>query len=166
MALKDIVPWRKQSSLGPSEYFQSFRDQMDRLFNEFWSDFPGPSSVMPRVESHLGRFVPHIEVSEDKERVSVTAELPGLGEQDIQLTLSANGDQLILKGEKKVEDERKEQNFYRSERVYGSFQRVIGLPARVDAEKVKASFKNGVLDVKMTKLPESASGIRQIQIGR
>src|SRR5690606_36900863 len=97
--------------------------------------------------------------------VCVTAELPGLGEKDIHLTLSANGDQHILKGEKKFEEERKEQSFYRNERVYGSFQRVVGLPARVDAEKVTASFKNGVLDVKMAKLPESASGIRQIQIG-
>lgn len=165
MALKDIVPWRKQSSLAPSDYFQSFRDQMDRLFNEFWSDFPGTSSVMPRAESHLGRFVPSIEVGEDKERVCVTAELPGLSERDIHLTLSANGDQLILKGEKKFEEERKEQSFYRNERVYGSFQRVVGLPARVDPEKVTATFKNGVLDVKMAKLPESASGIRQIQIG-
>lgn len=172
MALKDIVPWRKHTPAPPGDYFHSFREQLDRLFNEFWSDFPGlgpssgPGSGLTRFENRLGTFVPSIEVSEDKEHVKVQAELPGLSENDIQLTLTANGEQLILKGEKKFEEERKEESFYRSERAYGSFQRVIALPARVNAEKVNATFKDGVLAVRLAKVPESEAGSRQIRIGK
>ena len=166
MALKDIVPWRKQAPAHASDYFHSFREQLDKLFNEFWSDFPGvgPGGLAPG--NRLGAFIPSVEVSEDKEHVKVVAELPGLSENDIQLTLTANGEQLVLKGEKRFEDERKEESFYRSERAYGSFQRVITLPARVNAEKVNATFKDGVLIVKLAKSPESETGSRQIRIGR
>lgn len=178
MALKDIVPWRKHTPAPPGDYFHSFREQLDRLFNEFWSDFPGPGlgpglgsgsgpgSGLTRFDNRLSTFVPSIEVSEDKEHVKVQAELPGLDENDIQLTLTANGDQLILKGEKKFEEERKEESFYRSERAYGSFQRVVALPVRVNAEKVNATFKDGVLSVKLAKLPENETGSRQIRIGK
>ncbi len=167
MALKDIVPWRKQAPAPAGDYFHSFREQLDRLFNEFWSDFPGVGSGgLTRVENRLSAFIPSVEVSEDKEHVKILAELPGLSENDIQLTLTANGEQLVLKGEKKFEDERREESFYRSERAYGSFQRAITLPARVNAEKVNATFKDGVLTVKLAKIPESEAGSRQIRIGR
>jgi HSP20 family protein len=167
MALKDIVPWRKQTPTHAGDYFHSFREQLDKLFNEFWSDFPGiGAGGMTRLENRLGAFTPTVEVSEDKEHVKVLAELPGLSENDIQLTLTANGEQLVLKGEKKFEEERKEESFYRSERAYGSFQRVITLPARVNAEKVNATFKDGVLTVKLAKLPENEAGSRQIRISR
>ncbi|HWN70217.1 MAG TPA: Hsp20/alpha crystallin family protein [Haliangium sp.] len=165
MALRDMVPWRKQAPANPADYFASFREQMDRLLSDFWTDFPG-TSLAPRFESKLGTFMPQVEVSEDKEKVKVTAELPGLSENDVQLTLAANGEQLVIKGEKKLEEERKEESFYRSERIYGSFQRVLALPARVDPEKVNATFKDGVLTVNLVKRPEAESGSRQIRIGK
>jgi HSP20 family protein len=167
MALKDMVPWRKQAPAHAGDYFHSFREQLDKLFNEFWSDFPGVAAGgVTRFENRLSAFIPSVEVSEDKEHVKVLAELPGLSENDVQLTLTANGEQLVLKGEKKLEEERKEESFYRSERAYGSFQRVITLPARVNAEKVNATFKDGVLTVKLAKIPESETGSRQIRISR
>lgn len=165
MALKDMVPWRKHAVTSPSDYFATFREQMDRLFNDFWSDFPG-AALMPRLEERMGAFVPSVEVSEDKEKVKVAVELPGLSEDDVQLTLSANGEQLSIKGEKKLEEERKQGGLYRSERTYGAFQRVLTLPARVDPEKVSATFKSGVLSVVMTKHPEAESGSRRIRIGK
>ena len=165
MALRDMVPWRKQAPANPADHFASFREQIDRLLNDFWTDFPG-TSLAPRPESKLGTFMPQVEVSEDKEKVNVRAELPGISENDIQLTLAANGEQLMIKGEKKLEEERKEESFYRSERVYGSFQRVLALPARVDPEKVNATFKDGVLTVNMVKRPEAESGNRQIRISK
>ncbi|WP_428261999.1 Hsp20/alpha crystallin family protein [Haliangium sp.] len=163
MSLKDLIPFRKQSPANPGDYFESFRTEMNRLFNDFWGDWPSAGLARP-FQGHLGAFSPKVEVSEDKETVNVTAELPGMTDKDISLTLSAQGDHLILKGEKKFENERKEDDFYRSERAYGSFQRVIGLPSPVDGEKVSASFKDGVLQVKLVKLPESETGARQIQI--
>jgi HSP20 family protein len=165
MALKDMVPWRKQTPATPADYFTSFREQMDRLMSDFWTDFPG-TSLAPRFESKLGTFMPSVEVSEDKDKVRVTAELPGMNENDIHLTLAANGEQLLIRGEKKLEEERKEESFYRSERVYGSFQRTLHLPTRVDPEKVSATFQNGVLTVSMVKRPEAESGSRQIRIGK
>jgi HSP20 family protein len=165
MALKDMVPWRKQAPATPADHFASFREQMDRLLNDFWSDFPG-TSLSSRFEGKLGAFMPGVEVSEDKEKVKVTAELPGMSENDIQLTLAANGEQLLIRGEKKFEEERKEESFYRSERAYGSFQRTLHLPTRVDPERVNASFKDGVLTVTLMKRPESESGSRQIRISK
>jgi HSP20 family protein len=165
MALRDMVPWRKQAPASPADYFSSFREQMDRLLNDFWSDFPG-TSLMARFDDKLGTFIPNVEVHEDKEKVKVTVELPGLNEDDIQLTLAASGEQLIIKGEKKVQDERREGSFYRSERAYGTFQRVITLPARVDPEKGTANFKDGVLTITMAKHPEAESGARRIRIGK
>lgn len=165
MALRDMVPWRKQAPATPADYFASFREQMDRLLSDFWTDFPG-TSLTTRFDSKLGTFLPSVEVSEDKEKIKVAAELPGMSERDIQLTLAANGEQLLIRGEKKIEEERKEESFYRSERVYGSFQRAIALPARVDPEKVNATFKDGVLTVSMVKRPEPESGSRQIPIGK
>lgn len=165
MALKDIVPWRKQTLTTPADYFASFRDQMDRLLHDFWSDFPG-NPLVARFDDKLGAFLPSLEVTEDKEKVKVTVELPGMNDDDVQLSLAANGEQLIIKGEKKLEEERKQGNFYRSERAYGSFQRVITLPARVDSEKVNASFKDGVLTITMAKHPEAESGARRIRIGK
>jgi HSP20 family protein len=163
MAFKDIVPWRKQTPTpaNPADYFTSFREQMDRLFDDFWGG-RGFRVAEPEVRA----FLPNIEVSEDKESVKVTAELPGLSEKDVQLTLAANGEQLIIRGEKKFEEERKEENFYRCERSYGSFHRAVGLPTRVNTEKVDATFKDGVLTVKMVKLPEVEAGTRQIPIGK
>lgn len=165
MALRDMVPWRKQAVSTPSEYFASFREQMDRLFNDFWSDFPG-TALMPRLDERMGAFLPSVEVSEDKEKVKVAVELPGMNEDDVQVTLSASGEQLTIKGEKKLEEERKQGSLYRSERMYGAFQRVITLPSRVDPEKVSATFKNGVLSVVMNKHPEVESGARRIRIGK
>jgi HSP20 family protein len=165
MALKDMVPWRRQAPATPADHFASFREQMDRLLSDFWTDFPGTSPA-PRFEGKLGAFMPSVEVSEDKDKVKVMAELPGMSENDIQLTLAANGEQLLIRGEKKLEEERKEESFYRSERVYGSFQRTLHLPTRVDPEKVSATFKDGVLTVSMMKRPEAESGTRQIRISK
>ena len=165
MALRDMVPWRKQAAATPADHFASFREQMDRLLNDFWTDFPG-TSLAPRFEGKVGTFMPSVEVSEDKDKVKVTAELPGMSEGDIQITLGANGEELIIRGEKKLEEERKEESIYRSERVYGSFLRKLHLPTRVDPEKVNATFKDGVLTVAMMKRPESESGSRQIQISK
>lgn len=72
----------------------------------------------------------------------------------------------MLRGEKKVEEEKREQDFYRCERTYGSFQRSIALPAPVDPDKVEAKFQNGVLSIHMPKRPEAETGTRQISISK
>jgi HSP20 family protein len=95
--------------------------------------------------------MPAVDVFEKEDKFVVKAELPGMKEEDIHV--SVVGDTLSIKGEKKTETEVKEEDYYRSERSYGSFYRSIPLPSNVDADKIKASFEDGVLEVA---LPKSA----------
>lgn len=92
---------------------------------------------------------PAVEVSDDADAVHVTAELPGLNKSDFSIELE--GDRLIIKGEKKSEKEEKKEGYYYSERSYGSFYRAIPLPCEVNADKIAADYKKGVLKVTLPK---------------
>ncbi len=96
-----------------------------------------------------GQWMPAIDVYDSKDNFVVKADLPGLNKEEIEVSIE--DDTLILKGEKKQESETKEQNFYRSERLYGSFFRAIALPATVDPSKVVAEYKDGVLKLTLPK---------------
>jgi HSP20 family protein len=96
---------------------------------------------------------PALDVYEDKDDIVIKAELPGLEKGDIEVNMTDHT--LTIKGEKKKEEEVKEENYYRSERSYGSFTRTLQLPTDVQADKVKASFKNGVLEVRLPKTEEA-----------
>lgn len=166
MALRDMVPWRRQSTAlapTPEPYFRSFQQEMNRLFSDFWGEWPRMGGLTA-IDRRMGTFVPDVEVSEKDDAIEVAAELPGMSENDIELTLSPSGDALMLRGEKKFQQEQREQNFYRCERAYGAFQRTIDLPTSVDPDKVEAKFENGVLSVHLPKQPGATAGARQIPI--
>uniref|UniRef100_A0A7C4L384 Hsp20/alpha crystallin family protein n=1 Tax=Bellilinea caldifistulae TaxID=360411 RepID=A0A7C4L384_9CHLR len=116
-----------------------------RLFDEEWDT-----------------FTPRVDVKETDKKVIVTAELPGLDEKDIEISIS--GDALILRGEKRQEEEEKGEDYYRMERRYGSFQRVIPLPCEVQVDKAEASYRKGVLTVELPKTPEAQSARKIIPI--
>lgn len=97
--------------------------------------------------------MPTVDLFEEKDNVVVKAELPGIDKDNIEVNLTDHT--LTIKGEKKKEEEVKEENYYRSERSYGSFFRTLELPRDVHADKVKATFKNGVLEVRMPKTEEA-----------
>jgi HSP20 family protein len=107
-----------------------------------------------------GTYVPSLDVSESETEVTVRADLPGLEKDDINVSLVGNT--LTIKGERKDESEEKKEGYYRRERTYGSFERVVELPENVDAGKPKASFKSGVLEIRLAK-KESAKP-KQIEI--
>jgi HSP20 family protein len=94
-------------------------------------------------------WVPVVDVFEKEDKFVVKAELPGMKEEDIDV--SVVGDTLTIKGEKKTETEVKEEDYYRCERSYGSFFRSIPLPATVEADKIEASYGDGVLEVSLPK---------------
>jgi HSP20 family protein len=123
--------------------------EMRRLQDEMLQLFD--SSVAHR--SFGGMFVPAIDVIEDKDNLIVRADLPGLTKDDVEITIQDNV--LTLRGEKKEESETKEKNFYRMERSYGVFNRSFELPATVNANKVEAKFKDGVLRPKKPSLSRS-----------
>ena len=137
------------------------QERMNKIFEDTWSRWPG------QLESAQGGFMPRIETSETKKKVFVSAEVPGMNADDVKITLSPNADYLTISGEKSVEQEDKDEdsNFYQFERSYGAFRRNVPLPCTVDAEKIKAKLKNGVLKVTMEKRPsEHLPGSRDIRI--
>jgi HSP20 family protein len=98
-------------------------------------------------------WLPSVDISETNGSVTVKAELPGMEAKDIDIDIS--GDILTLRGEKKVEEEKKEERFYCRERHYGSFQRSFRLPTEVQSDKADARFQNGVLTIDVPKSEES-----------
>ena len=145
MALKSLVPWRRGNRLPAQRgVFEPFTE-MERWFDDF---FNSGFELRPFGESMRG-FNPTVDVSESDEAYTISAELAGLDEKDVEVSLENNV--LILSGEKKSEHEDKSESYYPVERSYGSFKRSFALPAEVDPDKVEASFKNGVLTVTLPK---------------
>ena len=155
MSIKDLVPRIGRKPLPvrqeDADPFRDFQRQMNRLFDDFFGGFP-----LAERETGAGwapaAFTPRVDVSETDTEVKVSAELPGMDEKDISVELQ--DDVLVLRGEKKREQEEKGKNWYRREQSWGSFQRAIELPAGVDAGKAKAQFKKGVLTFTAPKRPE------------
>jgi HSP20 family protein len=148
MAIFDLVPWKRNDKAvairREEDPFFALRREMDRLFDDFW----GGGLLEP-----YGAFDPRVDVTETETEVKVTTELPGLDEKDVEVSLTQN--MLTLSGEKKAEKEDKGENYYRMERSYGSFRRAIPLPGEVEADKVEATFKNGVLTVVLPKTAQA-----------
>jgi HSP20 family protein len=147
----------------PEIPFTSLQRDVNRLFDSFFSG----QEVEPigrDLETHLSHFHPRIDVVENEKEVRVTAELPGLDEKEVEVTLAS--DTLTLKGEKKSEREEKNGNYYRMERSYGSFHRSIPLPAEVVTEKAEALFRKGVLTVVLPKSVKAQEEIRKLTIKR
>ena len=125
------------------------RSNFDRLFDEFFSS--GPASGI-RNDSLTGAINPAVDVFEEDAAYVIKAELPGIEKKDISLDVSDGV--LTLKGERKHEAEVNEDTYYRREMVYGTFQRSFRLPENVNAELIKADYKDGILKVEIPKPEE------------
>jgi HSP20 family protein len=121
--------------------------RMDEIFGEFFGRTPAEMAATEAVWSPL------VDVHETKEDFRLQVELPGVKQEDIQLTIE--GDSLVMKGERKREHEVKEDNYHRIERSYGTFQRSIVLPSVVDPNRVKATYRDGVLQIQLPKKEEA-----------
>jgi HSP20 family protein len=163
MALGNIIP-KKSSELSLRkgfEYpFEALHREMDRLFD----NFSRGNEIEPLGWLSLREtgFSPKVNVTEDDQSIRVTAELPGMDEKDIEVTVGR--DSLTLKGEKKSEREEKGKGYYRMERSFGSFARTIPLSAEIDEEKVDAKFSKGVLTIRLPKTIEAQSAYRKIEV--
>ncbi len=119
--------------------------QMNRLFDNFLGQ-PTASGVMERA------WAPAVDMYETKDEVVVSAELPGISEQDIHLSIT--GDLLTIQGQRHGSDEVKEGSSYRRERWFGKFERTLALPMPVETGQVKATYRDGVLTVKLPKVEQ------------
>ena len=133
----------------------SLRDEVNRLFDDFFSG--GLLSPPAR-----GEWMPALDVSETNTQVVVKAEVPGIDPKDIDVSIT--GDMLVIKGEKKEETSKEDRNYQRMERRYGYFERAVTLPASVDASKVVANYKNGILSITVDKKEESKGRNVQIKV--
>jgi HSP20 family protein len=160
MAITDLLPFSRGRSManlesGPmADPFTIFHRDMDRLFDEFTRGFGLPAATRASLAW------PQIEISETDKEVKIVAEMPGLDEKDLELSLRDSV--LTLKGEKKSETT----SAVYSERWQGQFQRSLQLGPDVDPDKVDASFKNGVLTVTLSKRSEAESAVKRIAINK
>lgn len=149
------------------EVWRPFRSEMDRLFDRFAGSFGFPLlrrmfDIEPAGRTSFTFSAPAMDMSEDDKAYKISAELPGLDAKDVDVTISGNT--LLLKGEKRQEKEEKEQNYYLSERIYGSFQRAFELPASVDRDKIAADFSKGVLTITLPKTPAAQKQQKKIEV--
>ena len=166
MSIKDLITRKRQSENLPERRFEgnsllSFQNDVNRLFDDFFrgTDLT-PFDAFDGTA--LGRFNPRINVSETDTEMTVSAELPGMDEKDVTVEMDDNT--LTIRGEKKEEREEQGKNWHRMEQSYGSFHRVIDLPAGVDSGKTKAKFAKGILTVAVPKLESSQRKRKTIQI--
>ncbi len=133
----DIVPWKSFGEIS------RLRREMDDLFNRIFGE-----TTLSKIS--FGKWQPLVDISETDTDVVVKAELPGIDAKDVDVSIT--GDRLIIKGEKQQEKEEKEENRYRSERYYGTYQRVIDLPTLVEEDKTEATYKKGILTITLPKV--------------
>ena len=133
--MRALAPWMGMGAL---------REEMERVFDRFfeprWDEF-----------EMAGAWAPKLDFSETKDAFMVKAEIPGVEQKD--LSVSLQDQMLTIKGEKHKEKEEKDEKYHRVERSWGGFTRTIALPAGVDTEKLNATFKDGVLMVRLPKTP-------------
>ena len=153
--MRSLIPWRrKEGEIAPGNPLTEFKSEVDDLFNRFF----GSSSWLPGPYFSKG-FTPAFDVSETDEDILVKAELPGVDPKEIEVNLV--GSTLTVKGEKKEEHEEKTENMHCVERSFGSFSRAVTLPCEVKEDKIEATFKDGVLNLKLPKSePAKKSSIK------
>ena len=132
----------------PFQEMSALQESMNRLFSDVRAQAP-----VRGEEIVQGAWIPAVDIFETNEAIVLKAELPGITAQDISVEVKDNT--LTLKGEKKFEKEVKEENYHRVERSYGSFQRAFTLPGTILQEKVKAEFKDGILEITLPKVEEA-----------
>lgn len=155
----DKSPAPRRQGTPVESVFGGLQKEMNRLFSDFFTDL----ETRPLGQWVGGRLVPSMDIAETDKAFEVTAELPGMDDKDVEVSV-VDG-MLTIRGEKKDETEDKQKNYHRIERSYGSFQRTLSIPANVDEEGISADFKKGVLTVTMPKTTETAGkGPKKIQI--
>jgi HSP20 family protein len=168
MAFRDLIPWSRQENRLPvpvsaergrdndTHPLLSLHREVNRLFDDVFRGFGVPAFA--GFDRTAGW--PHVELGETDKEIRVTAELPGLDEKDVEITVEDGA--LTLRGEKRSEVEDKDRGY--TECSYGRFERRIGLPKGVDRDQANATFRNGVLTVTLPKTEAANENVRRIPV--
>jgi HSP20 family protein len=178
MTLKEMVPWRWgglrrwEDEDRPFESFlremDTLHKDMDRLFEDFWkgsgrfSMMTTPWHSMTHSPWERTEMMPRVDETEDENAFHVRIELPGMGKDDVDITLASG--MLTIRGEKKREEEEKGKDFFRKERSFGTFRRSLPIPAEVDESAIDASFRKGVLFIDLPKTEAARKKVTHIDI--
>ena len=157
--VQSLIPKLWDDDKNTGDVFSTLHREIDRVFDQFPGSRRRPFG---NLMAGNGKLSPRVNLSETDKEIEVTAELPGVEEKEIDVNLT--DDILTIKGEKKMEAEKSEGDYKMIERSYGSFERSMRLPCEVESEKVEATFKNGVLTVKLPKSPEAKAKTQKIAI--
>ena len=168
MAFRDLIPWSRQENRLPvpvsaergrgndTHPLLSLHREVNRLFDDVFRGFGVPA--LAGFDRAVGW--PHVELAETDKEIRVTAELPGLDEKDVEITVEEGA--LTLRGEKRSEVEEKDRGY--TERSYGRFERRIGLPQGIDRDHAAATFRSGVLTVTLPKTDAANENVRRIPV--
>ncbi len=167
--LKSLIPWGQKSSVpvhhgDDKEPFMHFRNEVDRLFDDFFSGFNGFGTNGPLSPRNGGSrlMTPAIDVEDGENAMVITAEVPGVDEKDLDVTLV--GDMLTIHGEKKFDHEENNGQRHYVERRYGSFSRSVRLPFEAGDAEVEATFDKGVLTITIPKPADLQSKVKRIEV--
>ena len=166
MTDKTSLPVKEEKGIrhwDPFQEFQEIQDAMARLWNETWPfAFRRSTWPTPRIPALTTTYVPRMDVYEKNGNLIIKADLPGTTPEDVDVTVE-DGD-LIIRGERKAENEVREEDYYRMERSYGGFYRRQPLPEGITPEQIHATFANGVLEVTIPKPTEKKPAPQKIQV--
>jgi HSP20 family protein len=144
--MANLIRWRPKDLFTTFEGLYDFRDEMDRLIKGLsgWGQLESGEEGMS--------WFPAIDLEDETDKYVVKAELPGMKQQDIKVTV--NDGTLVLSGEKKEEHKEKKGSYFRHERSFGKFQRAFTLPSHIQSDKIKAHYKDGILEIDIPKSEE------------
>ena len=132
----------------PFGEFSTLQERMNRLFEDII-----PATRKSEEELNTGTFYPSVDIYEGEKDITLKAELPGIDKKDVHVEI--NDGVITLRGKRKLEKEEKKENYHRLERSYGTFNRSFTLPTTVDSGKVKANYKDGILEVTLPRKEEA-----------
>jgi HSP20 family protein len=171
MNIRDLIPWSRGGREvqvrreGAPEPMLALQSDIDRVFEGFWRRFGPPiPELWEDGEGAESSLMPRVDVRETDNEVDVVAELPGMDEAGIDVSLAPG--MLTIRGEKRSERDEEKEGYVLRERSFGRVERVVPLPDGLDLDSAKATSKNGVLTVTITKTPEAQAAVKRIPVQR
>ncbi|MFN6924991.1 MULTISPECIES: Hsp20/alpha crystallin family protein [Tabrizicola] len=163
MKIKDLIPWARKDEPARPETQDNpiavLQREMNQVFEGFWNRF---GKSFGDLDWPWGHSEAKSDVVQTDNAIEISIELPGMSMEDVEVTVT--DDLLTVKGEKKIERQEEKKGYYLSERSYGAIWRTIPLPPGTDGSKAEATFKNGVLTVRLPQTPEAQARVKHIEV--